>query len=429
MADTNLIKTGVAQRKITPALGANLGGYPYQRQAKSVRGHLYARALAFDGGRKRIALVATDLVGVTAEIVEPAKEAIQQTCGISPDAVMVSATHTHTGPEIRYRKDLPFGPDPTYNEELTRQIAGVVEDACADMFGAAVFVGQAEVEGYTRNRLLRTADGHDVYRVPGPGEQVPEALSAAGPVDASVQVLAVRDTEKRIRGVAINFAAHPNAKGDDIWAEWPGETARCIAAVYGEHVPCLVLQGTSGDIDCERVHDRKTIGRGIAGAAMVALGRAANPPPNVPAVDYRCEALTIPYCTRTPELKERMETLRKRDDLSILDRAGLASYDAWDKDGTSASVPVQCLRVGDVAFVGLPAEVFTALGLEIKRYSPAKQTFVVSCANEKFGYVPPTDQAGRGAYGELPTQARLLVAEAGRMMVDSALKSLRDLWA
>ena len=428
MADQNLIKTGVAQRKITPALGANLGGYPYQRRAKSVRSDLYARALVLDDGRKKIALVATDLVGVTAEIVEPAKEAIQETCGISPDAVMVSATHTHTGPEIRYRRDLPFDPDPTYNEELTHQMAGVVEDACAGMFDAAVFVGQAEARGYTQNRLLRTANGSEVYTGTGRSDEVPGALGAAGPVDASVQILAVRDRSKRIRGIAINFAAHPNAKGDDIWAEWPGETARSIAAVYGEDAPCLVLQGTSGDIDCVRVHDRETIGRGIAGAAMLALGRAENPPPLAPVVDYRCETLTIPYCIRTPDLKEKMDALRKRDDLNVLDRAGLVSYDAWDKDGTSASVPVQCLRVGDAAFVGLPAEVFTALGLEIKRYSPAGQTFVVSCANEKFGYVPPTDQAGRGAYGELPTQARVLAAEAGRMMVDSALDSLHRLW-
>ena len=111
---------------------------------------------------------------------------------------------------------------------------------------------------------------------------------------------------------------------------------------------------------------------------MMALGRAENPPPLAPVVDYRCETLTIPYCARTPELKEKMEALRKRDDLSTLERAGLVSYDTWDKDGASASAPVQCLRVGDVAFVGLPAEVFTVLGLEVKRYSPAKQTFVVT---------------------------------------------------
>jgi hypothetical protein len=232
---------------------------------------------------------------------------------------------------------------------------------------------------------------------------------------------------KRVRGLVLNFTAHPNAKGDDIWAEWPGEAARCIAAVYGDDVPCLVLQGTSGDVDCIRGLRRENIGKAIAGAAMLALERTLLPL-LCPMVDSRAEVLTIPYCSRTPELNAKMDLLRQRTDLAPLDQIALTCYEAWDKDGKSGSVPVQCLRVGDVAFVGLPAEVFTAIGLEIKRYSPAKQTFVVSCANEKFGYIPPADQADRGAYGELPTQARYLVAEAGPIMVESALKSLQSLW-
>ena len=428
MTDSNLIRAGVAQKKITPALGSNLGGYPYRRVAKTVRSDLYARAMVFDDGRKKVAVVSTDLVAVTAEIVEPAKATIERQCGIDPGAVMICATHTHTGPEIRYRRDLDFGPDPQYNADLSRNIAAAVEEACGAMFDAGLYLGETEAAGYTFNKIWRTRDGNDVYHNPGGAERPEDLLGPAGPLDTSVQVLAVRDGTKRLRGMMVNFAAHPNSKGDDIWAEWPGETARCIAAVYGDDVPCLVLQGTSGDNDCIKSLRRENVGKGIAGAAMMAIERAENPPPNPPVVDFRCEILPIPYCIRTPELNAAMEALRKRDDLKPLERAGLRMYDTWDKDGKTASVPVQCLRVGDAAFVALPAEVFAALGLEIKRYSPAKKTFVATCANEKFGYVPPADQAHRGAYGEKPAQARQLVAEAGRMMVDSAVKSLHQMW-
>ena len=104
-------------------------------------------------------------------------------------------------------------------------------------------------------------------------------------------------------------------------------------------------------------------------------------------------------------------------------------YDLCDKDGQMLRVPVQCLRIGDAAIVGLPGEPFTALGLEIKKQSPARQTFVVGYANDwRPAYVPPADQTQRGGYGERPCEGRYLVAEAAKMMVDSALKSLRDMW-
>src|SRR5207253_9327373 len=56
-----------------------------------------------------------------------------------------------------------------------------------------------------------------------------------------------------------------------------------------------------------------------------------------------------------------------------------------------AKVPaeVQAIRLtSDTALVTLPAEAFTAIGLEIKSRSPFKNTFVVGVANGIVGYVP-----------------------------------------
>jgi hypothetical protein len=146
-------------------------------------------------------------------------------------------------------------------------------------------------------------------------------------------------------------------------------------------------------------------------------------------LDARLDVLKIPCCTRTPEIEKQIEEFRRnREKLGNLERAAITSYETWDKDGRIADVPVQCLRIGDIALVGLPAEVFTAVGLELKRGSPAAQTFVVECANEKIGYVPPRDQAHRGAYGERPIQTRHLVEDAAEKMVASALASLGAMW-
>ena len=72
--------------------------------------------------------------------------------------------------------------------------------------------------------------------------------------------------------------------------------------------------------------------------------------------------------------------------------------------------------IGNTAVVGLPAEIFTTIGLQVKTYSPAEHTLVVSLANERFGYIPPADQANRGGYGEWPFMSRWFEPEAASML-------------
>lgn len=43
---------------------------------------------------------------------------------------------------------------------------------------------------------------------------------------------------------------------------------------------------------------------------------------------------------------------------------------------------VQVVRIGDVAIVGVPGECFTALGVEIKRRSPFRYTYVAELSND-----------------------------------------------
>jgi hypothetical protein len=87
------------------------------------------------------------------------------------------------------------------------------------------------------------------------------------------------------------------------------------------------------------------------------------------------------------------------------------------------------MRIGDIALVALPAEIFARIGLEIKHFSPAPFTFVVELSNARSStYVPTTDQAERGAYGAKPILSRWLCSDAGRRMSDAALAMLYKLW-
>jgi len=417
-------RVGVARKKITPPLGSELTGYAHKRFATDIKSDLYTKALVIEAGGRCIALVCNDLLLTHGELADPARERIAAACGIPAEAVLIAASHTHTGPEL-IKRSIFVDPVPGCLEIVTDAIVGAVKDACDSMFDATLHFGHVEAPGYSINKLSRTKDGHDVYRHHlsfGPGE-----IGPSGPLDMSVQVLCARDMDKRIRSLTVNFAAHPDSSGDSIWAEWPGEMAQTLAAVYGADVPCLFLQGTAGDVNCMYGISREQVGRGIAGAAIMAIEREAALLTPVP-IDFRLKRLKIPRLVKTPETDRMIDAIREKASAGYLEKAWLAAYDAWKAEPVELEAVVQCLRLGDAALITLPGEAFTNLGLEIKRYSPAKRTFVVTCANAWVGYIPPVEQAERGGYGEWPFLSRRLIPEAATMMTNTIIEMLHEMW-
>ena len=59
---------------------------------------LHAKALVLDDGETKVALVVCDLIVLEGEYVNRARQIIGSRCGIPPENVMLSCTHTHTGP-------------------------------------------------------------------------------------------------------------------------------------------------------------------------------------------------------------------------------------------------------------------------------------------------------------------------------------------
>jgi hypothetical protein len=89
------------------------------------------------------------------------------------------------------------------------------------------------------------------------------------------------------------------------------------------------------------------------------------------------------------------------------------------------AVEIQVIRLGDCAFVGLPSEVFTEFGLQIKAESPFEETFIVELANGWHGYIPTRTAFEHGGYETRLGYTSRLVPEAGERMVRAALEQLK----
>jgi len=409
--------------------------YFHDRKGESVRDDLFARAVVVESGGERVALVSCDLISVTAEVVDAARERIRAETGIPPAHVLVCATHTHTGPELRGSAIVPVCAG--WVDALPGRIADAVCRAAGALVPATLRAGSVDVTGYSFNRLFRLKDGTEQFGTRGRDAEV---IAAAGPIDPQLQTLSAVGADGQLLALMVNFALHADVVGGGaanfISADWPGQLARAIAAVYGDDVVTLLLQGTCGDINhaphgpthLPRGGPAKTLqlGRALAGAAMVAMERA-EPMTHVPLAAV-VETLAIPYYTRDEALRAEVAELKRKEKPTDFEAYIIERFEAWPHDGEAAAVPVQVLRIGDVGLVALPAEIFVGIGLEIKRWSPMAHTFVVELANARAStYVPTTDQAERGAYGAKPILSRWLCPDAGRRMADAALVLLHRL--
>src|SRR4051794_38744046 len=95
------LRVGAAKEVITPAVGTPMEGYFSPRMSQGVDDDLHAKALVIERDGVKVALVVCDLANMPPQISDPARELIGKTpAGIPTDHVMLSATHTHTGPIV-----------------------------------------------------------------------------------------------------------------------------------------------------------------------------------------------------------------------------------------------------------------------------------------------------------------------------------------
>ena len=85
------------------------------------------------------------------------------------------------------------------------------------------------------------------------------------------------------------------------------------------------------------------------------------------------------------------------------------------------------MLIGDVALVGVPAEFFTGLGMEIKRRSPLEETFVAELANDWIGYLPDREAHRLGGYQTWMGLHSYAEPGTGERIVDEAVKLLEEL--
>jgi neutral ceramidase len=390
----NELSAGIARVTITPPVGSTWqGGYAArQRPVQGIHDDLVATALVLanrpDDVASRVALVAADLLNLSAEQVVTIRRLIAEQGSVLPERVLLLCSHTHGGPATLSRAHPPVNAE--YLAALQQQLAGAVYAATQSWQPVRLSLGFGSA-GFNINRRLRLADGSMAMR-PNPD----------GAIDRTVTVVRL-DPEQPDGGapgqgplaLLYRYACHPTSVGaqnDLITADYPGAARQSIERVYAGPSKTFAmflpgcfgnlrpnLHGPSGNFRSATWPELAALGRQLAGAVVAASEAAADPTTTAPAPDLGGPVNITSTWVELP--------LEPND-------AGRPSWPA----------EVQVLRLGGLYLVGLPGEVFLEIGWRAQREVAAtagvaiERVLVQGYSNGTIAYVPSAAAIPEGGY-------------------------------
>lgn len=437
------LEAGVAVVDITPPAGMRMSGYFHERLSTGTRNPLHAKALVFTQDHRGSALVFCDLISIAPDVARRARRAASEITGIPASNIVIAATHSHTGPLYYGAMRVHFhekalarhGKDPhepvDYPQILVDRIVQAIEEAHGHREPVVLEAGVGEEKSLSFNRRFHMKDGPVRFN---PGQQNPNIVRPAGPIDPDVGVLLIRRAASREPlAVLTVFALHlDTVGGTEYAADYPYYLQEQLKAQLSPTLVSLFGIGTCGDINHIDVsikgrRSSEEIGTRLAETVLRTLKNLQ--PVTPPLLAVAGERLELPMQRyNEDEVAEAAKIMEKVDsrDVPFLERVKARSImDIQHRGGGTLSGEVQAIRLGpETALVTLPGEVFVDLGLAIKEASPFRTTLVIELANDGPGYIPTRKAFAEGSYETVNSRIQ---PGGGERLVDTAITLLRKL--
>ncbi len=446
----NNLKAGFSRANINPPMGIKVVGYFKPRFAEAILDDIEVNALAIECGDVKTIFMTVDHCGLVQEVTDLFRKVASEKTGVPAENIFISATHTHTAPDISLSTDDVLVKE--YTKFVERRIADAAKFALDDLKEAKMGFGQGSAKNVAFVRRYLMKDGSIKTN---PGVNNPDIVRPVGEIDDSVNVMRFdRDGADTI--VFVNFANHPDVVGGSkISADWPGMLRKDVEKIL-DGTKCIFFNGAQGDINHVNVHpkggdfngmfnDFDGVSRGYAHAeyiarvvtggvlqvydkvkyidvdTLISKQKVINVPSNRPAPDelpeaYRIKALhdagkddEIPYdgmmLTTVVAEAERMVKLEN-------------GPDAFD-------MRLSAIAIGPVAIIGIPGEPFNGIGKGIKETKGYEMIMPCCLTNGSEGYFPMQDSYDEGGYEARSSRFKAGVAEFIIKEGQDLLKSLK----
>jgi len=431
------LKAGVAIINVTPQKPMFLHGYPHvERISEGIHDPLYASALILDDGETQIGFCAVDVIFISREITERVRERVQAATGIPGQNLMVSASHTHSGPvtfsDIFYDPVVPKA-DSEYISYLVDKLVQVYVEAFQNKRACKVAITTADGSGVGGNRR-----------------------SVTDAVNPEIPVLVLKDVETdRIFALSTIYCMHPTVLHEDsklYSADFPGYTREYIKRELGDDVILLYHTGPAGNqsprhfIKSNTFDESQRLGF-MLGERIVERVRQLDDGDfyDWVTLSIRQTSVMLPKkkFMSVEEAEKKLQAARDKLDELRRSNAPTSEIRTTEVDWFGAEeneelaemaangeleqvyqsvlpAEIDVVGIGDNYFVFLPGEMFVEYSLMIKEKFP--KTYAASLSNGVLaGYLVTEEAEQEGGY---EASNSIFPAEAGGVIVGKAVAML-----
>ena len=343
-----VFEAGYAREDITPdpANSYNLAGYGYARPSGAVADNLYITCTAIkDENGQVFLLYHCDFLKIYTAL-NMAKTSISKETGVPVENIMISTTHNHSAPSLDDENDAVME---DYRKVVRKAMIKTAKDAVADLKPAKIYISEIVCKNFNWIRSIGVSSNFD--------EELDDILE---------MIKFTREGEKDI--VMVNWQGHPKAGGG--------------ADLVVRSDVDILRKNVEAELNCDFTF------------FLGASGNVSNHPSTYP--DY-----VTHYNELTKKVVEAAANFREVTDGAIKKVTTRVAIDFKNGSG-SDEVPISVISIGNsIAFAIVPYEMFSSSAKDIKAYSQFDQTFIVTCADSAYGYLPtiatPDDEYEVGA--------------------------------
>lgn len=382
---------------ITPPLGLELEGFADPpRRGEKILSPLYARAMYCRDESGGAFIASLDLVGLPASLAERLRSAVAGALKLGTETVLISCTHTHSGPLTGISEARSSSLDKpelyeAYNNQLEGALVSLAEKcaAFARPGEAKFYHGESDI-AYNRHSGLS-------------GAKHPA-------IDNMLRVITVADAGG-VFGMYVQCAAHNVLYGSinhTYCSDWTGAFCTLADERYG---CCVYAQGGCGDLSPLRLGHHADENCALLSARLFdtvdSVLRTSGTEIDGPISGEECPA-DVPRALLTKPALDKLhkDAADARASSEPFERA-LGEYiiyycgKAEDYIRTGSipplRVPLQMLKLGNVVFFALPFEPFSPITAAIARQT-SPMAITVGYANGDFGYLPTAKAMREGGY-------------------------------
>ena len=419
----SVLKVGYSRKDFTPEYAVPLAGYgnTHKRMSQGWYSRIYTTCIAItDQQEQTVLLFANDQIRCNQEWTDAARERITEATGVPGTAIMLTASHSHSAPDIA----AGIKPPHPYFEQYLQALTEAAVEAMADRAEATVSIGRTTVPKMGFVRHYRMEDGGVV----GDNFGSSAGRKFAGhtlPSDEEMQLIRF-DRNGRKPVLMVNWQAHPT-----VGSTSATESGRLLRPFLGsdyvgsfrdrveKESDCLFafFQGAAGNLNSRSrileetpTTDVHLYGQQVAGYALAALDSLEQ----VQAGQLQTRRLNyVGELDHTedhmlPQAREIRQIWVETNNASLCAKEGMkygihSAYHAGaiitrSQAGTEYEMEMNAIRLGDISFITAPYEMFCNNAQFVKANTPYKMTFVLTCANHGAAYIASTEAFDHGCY-------------------------------